>query len=133
MSMMKSTKKALDESGGDIQYASSPINHRFQIPKHSHWNDLRKVTKNVGQKILHSMRTIEKTNPDLLYGIFGDANWGNTERFSDETLIDLVEHFSTLTLSNNTVSDDLMGIAYEFLIKKFADDSGHTAAEFLHQ
>ena len=76
------------------------------------------------------MRAIEKTNPDLLYGIFGDANWGNKERFSDEILIDLVEHFSTLTLSNKTVSNDLMGMSYEFLIKKFADDSGHTAAEF---
>ena len=123
-------QKALDESGGDVQYASSQINHRFQIPKDSHWNDLRKVTKDVGQKILRSMRAIEKINPDLLYGVFGDANWGNTERFADETLIDLVEHFSTHTLSNNTVSDDLMGNAYEFLIKKFADDSGHTAAEF---
>ena len=121
---------ALSESNGDVSYASSPINHKFQIPKDSHWNDLRKVTKDVGQKILRSMRAIEKTNPDLLYGVFGDTNWGNKERFSDETLIDLVGHFSTLTLSNKTVSDDLMGIAYEFLIKKFADDSGHTAAEF---
>ena len=121
---------ALNESNGDVSYASSPINHKFQIPKDSHWNDLRKVTKDIGQKILRSMRAIEKTNPDLLYGIFGDANWGNKERFSDETLIDLVEHFSTLTLSNKTVSDDLMGMSYEFLIKKFADDSGHTAAEF---
>ena len=121
---------ALSESNGDVSYASSPINHRFQVPTNSHWNDLRKATKDVGQKILRSMRAIEKANPTLLYGIFGDANWGNKERFSDETLIDIVEHFSTLTLSNKTVSDDLMGMSYEFLIKKFADDSGHTAAEF---
>lgn len=121
---------ALNESGGDSRYASSNINHQFQIPNGSHWNDLRKMTKDVGQKILHSMRAIEKANPDLLYGIFGDANWGNKERFSDETLINLVEHFSKLVLSNKTVSDDLMGTSYEFLIKKFADDSGHTAAEF---
>lgn len=76
------------------------------------------------------MRAIEQANPDLLYGIFGDANWGNKERLSDATLRDLIEHFSSLTLSVANVPEDELGIAYEFLIKKFADDSGHTAAEF---
>lgn len=123
-------QKALEESDGDAEYAASEVNHQFQIPKGSHWNDLRKVTKDVGQKILKSMRAIEKANPDILYGIFGDANWGNKDRLSDETLVNLVEHFSKLNLSNKTVPDDLMGVGYEYLIKKFADDSGHTAAEF---
>jgi len=123
-------QKALEESNGDAEYAASEVNHQFQIPKECHWNDLRKVTKDVGQKILKSMRAIEKANPDLLYGIFGDANWGNKDRLSDETLANLIEHFSKLNLSNKAVPDDLMGTAYEFLIKKFADDSGHTAAEF---
>lgn len=39
-------------------------------------------------------------------------------------------HFSTLTLSIANVPEDELGVAYEYLIKKFADDSGHTAAEF---
>jgi len=77
---------ALKESNGDAEYAASEINHRFQIPRGSHWTDLRKATKDVGQKILKSMRTIEKANPDVLYGVFGDANWGNKDRLSDETL-----------------------------------------------
>ena len=121
---------ALEESKGDRDYAASEVNHQFQIPQGSHWDDLRKATKDVGSKILKSMRSIEKANPDRLYGIFGDANWGNKDRLSDETLVNLIEHFSKLNLSNKTVPDDLMGTAYEFLIKKFADDSGHTAAEF---
>ena len=123
-------KDALKESGGDAEYAASDVNHQFQIPKGFHWSDLRKATKDVGQKILKSMRSIEKANPDILYGIFGDANWGNKDRLSDETLINLIGHFSELNLSNKTIPDDLMGTSYEFLIKKFADDSGHTAAEF---
>jgi len=123
-------QKALDESDGDKEYAKLEINHKFSIPKEYHWKDLRTTTKNIGLKILKSFRELEKTNPDTLFGIFGDANWGNSERLSDETLTNLIEHFSTLTLSNSTVSDDLMGLGYEFLIKKFADDSGHTAAEF---
>ena len=123
-------QKALEESDGDKEYAQLDVNHQFQIPIGCHWDDLRKITKNVGQHLQKILRTIEKTNPDRLFGIFGDANWGNKERLSDETLIDLIEHFSKLDLSTKKAPDDLMGTAYEFLIKKFADDSGHTAAEF---
>jgi type I restriction enzyme M protein len=72
----------------------------------------------------------ESANPDLLAGIFGDAPWTNRERLPDETLKNLIEHFSTQTLSVANVPEDELGNAYEFLIKKFADDSGHTAAEF---
>ncbi|MDF1659630.1 MAG: N-6 DNA methylase, partial [Verrucomicrobiales bacterium] len=51
-------------------------------------------------------------------------------RLSDETLVNLLEHFSAHTLSIANVPDDQLGDAYEYLIKQFADDSGHTAAEF---
>ena len=76
------------------------------------------------------MREIEKANPDTLYGIFGDASWTNKNRLTDETLINLIEHFSQHKLSLSNVADDKLGNAYEYLIKEFADDSGHTAAEF---
>ncbi len=77
-----------------------------------------------------AMRAIEKANPDTLYGIFGDASWTNKERLSDETLINLMEHYSQHQLNLRNVPDDQLGNAYEYLIKQFADDSGHTAAEF---
>ncbi|WP_235270843.1 HsdM family class I SAM-dependent methyltransferase [Methanosarcina mazei] len=76
------------------------------------------------------MREIEKANPDKLEGIFGDGNWTNKDRLNDKTLIDLLEHFSSLNLTIKNVPQDQFGNAYEYLIKKFADDSGHTAAEF---
>jgi hypothetical protein len=69
-------------------------------------------------------------NPDLLAGIFGDSPWTNRERLPDATLKNLIEHLSTQTLSVANVPEDELGNAYEFLIKKSADDSGHTAAEF---
>jgi type I restriction enzyme M protein len=121
---------ALAESGGDLSYAQFAENHRFQIPDGAHWNDVRQVPKNVGMAIQKAMRAIESANPDLLAGIFGDAPWTNRERLPDETLKNLIEHFSTQTLSVANVPEDELGNAYEFLIKKFADDSGHTAAEF---
>lgn len=121
---------ALQESDGDLSYAEFAENHRFQIPAGAHWRDVRQVPMNVGMVIQKAMRDIEAANPELLDGIFGDAAWTNRERLPDETLKDLIEHFSTQTLSVANVPEDELGNAYEYLIKKFADDSGHTAAEF---
>jgi len=122
--------RALTDSGGDAEFAAFAENHRFQIPSGEHWADVRATSVNLGVALQDSMRAIETANPDKLYGIFGDAQWTNKERLSDETLRDLIEHFSLLTLSVANVPEDELGVAYEFLIKKFADDSGHTAAEF---
>lgn len=121
---------AMAESDGDLEYASFAENHHFQVPQGAHWKNVREVTNNVGMAIQEAMRAIEQANPDTLYGIFGDASWTNKDRLSDETLINLVEHFSKHTLSLSNVPDDKLGNAYEYLIKEFADDSGHTAAEF---
>lgn len=121
---------ALKESDGDLEYAAFAENHHFQVPDGAHWNDVREVTTNIGSAIQNAMRAIEQANPDTLYGIFGDASWTNKERLSDEMLIELIEHYSQYKLNLSTVPDDQLGNAYEYLIKKFADDSGHTAAEF---
>lgn len=123
-------EKALKESDGDKEYAKFDENHRFQIPKGAHWNDVRQITVNVGDALQKALRKIEKLNEDKLYGIFGDASWTNKDRLSDEVLTNLLEHFSEEKLSIANVPNDELGNAYEFLIKKFADDSGHTAAEF---
>lgn len=122
-------ESALNESDGDSHYAELPEQHRFQIPSGSHWKDVRRASSNVGRAITRAMREIERVNPRL-DGVFGDAPWTNKERLSDSTLKELIEHYSQITLSLANVPEDELGVAYEFLIKKFADDSGHTAAEF---
>jgi type I restriction enzyme M protein len=123
-------EKALMESGGDMEYAAFAEHHHFIVPEHAHWKKVRESTTHVGMAIQQAMREIEKANPDTLHGIFGDASWTNKDRLSDETLINLIEHFSQQTLNLKHVADDKLGNAYEYLIKEFADDSGHTAAEF---
>jgi len=124
------TQVALTESGGDTKFAAYPENHRFQIPEDAHWRQVRQAAKNVGAALQAAMRAIETANPDKLYGIFGDAQWTNKDRLSDAMLRDLIEHFSTLNLTVANLPEDELGQGYEYLIKKFADDSGHTAAEF---
>ena len=122
--------EALEESDGDVDYASFAENHRFQVPHDAHWRELRVRTENVGQAIQRAMREIEKANPNKLYGIFGDTQWSNKERLPDKLLRDLIDHYSKLPLSNNRVAPDVLGNAYEYLIKKFADLSNKKAGEF---
>ncbi len=124
------TELALTESGGDCDFAAYPENHRFQVPAPAHWREVRQVATNVGQAIQSAMRAIETANQEKLYGIFGDAQWTNKDRLPDALLRDLIEHFSMYNLSVASLPEDELGAGYEFLIKKFADDSGHTAAEF---
>lgn len=118
------------ETYGDEELADLSENHRFAIPDGSHWSDVRSVTENIGAAVLKAMRAIESANPDTLPGVFGDGDWGNKSLLPDSTLSDLIEHFSTRTLSIANLPEDELGNGYEFLIKKFADDSGHTAQEF---
>lgn len=123
-------QKALEESDGDEDYASLPEFHRFEVPKGCHWNDVRETTTNVGRKIESALRCIEQANQNYLYGIFGDAQWSNKNKLSDRLLIDLIEHFSQYTLSNELVDPDMLGQAYEYLIKHFADLTNKKAGEF---
>ena len=123
-------QEALKESGGDSDYASLPEFHRFVIPKECHWNDVRETTTNVGLAIEKALRGIEQANQEFLYGIFGDAQWSNKNKLSDRLLIDLIEHFSQYNLSNSMVDPDMLGQAYEYLIKHFADLTNKKAGEF---
>ena len=121
---------AILEEYGDEEALDFPENHRFAVPKGYHWRDVRSVAENVGVAIINAFRAIERANVEKLQGVFGDGAWTNKNRLPDELLKDLIEHFSTLTLSIANCPEDELGQGYEYLIRKFADDSGHTAQEF---
>ena len=98
------TQVALEESGGDEEYASFPENHRFVIPEGCHWKDVREASENVGVAIVAAMNGIERANPDTLSGVFSsfdDANWTDKTKLSDERLKDLIEHMSKIKVGNN--------------------------------
>lgn len=117
-----------------IEYGEEALewdeSHQFKIPAGAHWNDVRNVSQDVGKAIAEAFHKIEAANPEKLQGIFGDASWTNKNRLPDRLLKDLMEHFSSKTLSIENCPADELGQGYEYLIKKFADDSGHTAQEF---
>ena len=123
-------RQALEESDGDIEYASMPEMHRFEIPQRCHWDDVRETTTNVGQAIEQALRGIEQANEDFLYGVFGVAQWSNKNKLPDKLLIDLIEHFSQYRLGHENANPDMLGNAYEYLIKHFADLTNKKAGEF---
>lgn len=104
--------------------------HRFQVPDGCHWNDVRRTPVNVGAALGNALRGIEAANQEHLYGVFGDSQWTNKERLPDPLLKDLIEHFSALRLGNRNVTSDIVGDAYEYLIKQFADATNKKAGEF---
>ena len=127
------TEDALELSGGDEEFAALPENHSFVIPKGCHWSDVRNASSNVGKAIVDAMVGIERANPETLSGLFSsfdDASWTDKGKLSDERLKDLVEHFSEKRFGNRNYSADVMGDAYEYLIKKFADMQKKNAGEF---
>ena len=120
---------ALDETG-DAGYARATADDRFTIPAGAHWTDVRGAARDVGRMLRGAFRAIETANPARLAGVFGNAPWTDKAQMPDATLKNLIEHFSKHTLSLAAVPEDELGNAYEYLIKQFADDSGHTAQEF---
>ena len=124
------TEAAVEKYGDDIDDFDEEELHTFIVPKGYHWKDVREVSENVGLAIVNAFHAIEKANIDQLHGVFGDGAWTNKNRLPDSLLKDLIEHFSSKTLSIANCPEDELGQGYEYLIKKFADDSGHTAQEF---
>lgn len=113
---------------GDADPSLFPEVHRFTVPEGCHWRDVRETVHNVGTALLRAMQEIERANTDTLYRVFGTADWGNKEKFTDELLKDLIEGFSSIPLGNNAVSTDVLGDAYEYLIGKFADVTRRNSA-----
>lgn len=122
-------REAFEETD-DEGYATATANDRFIIPAGAHWTSARDASRDVGRALLGAFQAIEGANPERLKGVFGNAAWTDKAQMPDETLKNLIEHFSKHTLSLQNVPEDELGNGYEYLIKQFADDSGHTAQEF---
>ncbi len=114
---------------GDSEMAADPEMHRFHIPEESFWKNVREKTSNIGEALNTAFHAIEDAN-QRLQGIFQDVDFNNKQRFPDETLELLLQHFDKYTLRKQDVTADMLGNAYEYLIAKFADDAGKKGGEF---
>ncbi|MFN8620618.1 MAG: class I SAM-dependent DNA methyltransferase [Chloroflexota bacterium] len=121
---------AVADFGTDLTPDIEADYHRFQLPDGCHWRDLRKVHENVGVALQNILDRIQQANPDALGGIFGDVQWGYKDKLPEHALLNLIEAFHTLDLAPSRVGHDVLGNAYEYLLRQFADESGKKAGEF---
>ncbi|MBX5436818.1 MAG: SAM-dependent DNA methyltransferase [Alicyclobacillaceae bacterium] len=104
--------------------------HQFFVPEKARWDYIRSVTQDIGAKINNAFELLEDENPTL-QGVLRSIDFNDKERLSDATISRLIQHFSEIDLSNGHLSEpDILGRAYEYLIKMFADDAGKKGGEF---
>ena len=126
--------------GGEDYAAMQAEDLAIRLPEGAHWQDVREVTENVGQRLVDAFIAIEQANPGEevdgrvvggLDGIFGPKDgWTNKAKMPDHIITSLIEDFSRYDLGLSSCPADEMGQAYEYLVGKFADDAGNTAQEF---
>jgi type I restriction enzyme M protein len=109
--------------------------HRFAIPDGSRWGDVKATSTNLGEVLTKAMRAVANANEELR-GVF-TVDWNQPAPdgsgkplIPNEVVQALIQHFDEYDLSNKSVAPDVLGRAYEYLIKQFADDAGAKAGEF---
>lgn len=130
--------KRLSEEFGDGKTALEIVSKdhglvRFFIPKQAAWQQIRKQTTKIGEKLTDAIRAIAKENPKL-QGVIDIVDFNATvsgQRIIDDgKLSNLIEIISRHRLGLKDAEPDILGRAYEYLIRKFAEGQGQSAGEF---
>jgi len=124
------TEKQIEELLEDpTQYTDT-----FFIPKRARWENILELHDNVGDELNKALAALEEHNEELS-GVLGHINFlaqiSNKRKVKDNQLVDLIHHFNAYRLTNDDFEfPDLLGAAYEYLIKDFADSAGKKGGEF---
>lgn len=126
----------------------------FYVPPRARWNEgweeevvnnngqrqivkrpaLKHVKNNVGTTLNKALEAIEEANPDVLEDVLKGINFNRKigqRTLDDDTLSDFLQNFEKIPLKDSDFEfPDLLGAAYEWLIKYFADSAGKKAGEF---
>ena len=122
-------EKALAEYHDD-EIAKADYNHRFQVPEDARWEVVQNTATDIGLKLNEVFDKITNANSPKLDKIFDDLDFANSDRFPNETLQRLINHFSKHKFGETYFSSDVLGDAYEYLIQQFAADAGKKGGEF---
>lgn len=119
-----------DEINGLIEDPS--IYENFFVPERARWSKLKDLTLNIGPELDKAFKAIEdEPKNSELVGVLTTANYNDKERVPDKKLSQLLILFDSLKLANrNLENKDVLGNAYEYLIKQFADQGGTKGGEF---
>ena len=109
-------------------------NYDFFVPERARWENIRHLKDDVGSELNKALAELEELNPDTLQDVLKAINYnrkiGKTS-IPDEKLVEFIQHFEKIPLHDEDFEfPDLMGAAYEYLIKYFADSAGKKGGEF---
>lgn len=121
--------KEMTENPGEPEYANS-----FFVPAKARWANILQLHDNVGDELNQALAALEEHNEELA-GVLGHINFlaqvNQKRKVKDAQLVDLIHHFNKLRLTNDDFEfPDLLGAAYEYLVKDFADSAGKKGGEF---
>ena len=107
----------------------------FFVPPKAQWSSLKHLKENVGTGLNKALEALEEENTAKgLEGVLKHIDFNKKvgkKPIADSTLVDFIQHFDEIPLSNDDFEfPDLLGAAYEYLIKYFADSAGKKGGEF---
>ena len=112
----------------------SPDQYTFFVPEEAHWSKIRHIKTNVGSALNKALASLEDANVDALEDVLKGINFNRRigqRTLDDDTLANFIQNFEHIPLRDeNFEFPDLLGAAYEYLIKYFADSAGKKAGEF---
>lgn len=113
---------------------ANPDKYTFFVPEEAHWNTIRHLKTNVGTALNKALEALEDANVDALQDVLKGINFNKKigqRSLDDDTLANFIQNFEKIPLRDeNFEFPDLLGAAYEYLIKYFADSAGKKAGEF---
>tara|TARA_R110002072_G_scaffold302996_1_gene490925 strand:+ start:39442 stop:42066 length:2625 start_codon:yes stop_codon:yes gene_type:complete len=113
---------------------ANPKKFDFFVPPEAHWSSLKHLKESVGDGLNKALAAIEEANISRLEDVLKGINFNHKvgkRSMDDDVLVEFIDHFNSIPLSNDDFEfPDLLGAAYEYLIKYFADSAGKKAGEF---
>ena len=121
----KTQEQAIDLANDEDEYDDT-----FYMPESSRWSALKDLKHNIGESLNKATEAIEEHN-SALEGVLVTIDFNIKNKLTDAKLRDLLSHFSQHRLRNEDFErPDMLGTAYEYLIKMFADSAGKKGGEF---
>lgn len=124
--------QGMDNEEIEILLEDPSIYESFFVPRNARWDKLKNLTLNIGPELDKAFKAIEDEpkNSELI-SVLTSANYNDKERVPDKKLSQLLLLFDSMDLfSENLENADVLGDAYQYLIKTFADDGGTKGGEF---
>ncbi len=112
----------------------NPDKYTFFVPKEARWDNIKHIKTNVGSELNKALAAIEKENFEMLEGVLEPIDFTvkkGKSKLSDVKLVEFINHFNRHRMRNEDFEfADVLGAAYEYLIKYFADSAGKKGGEF---